>query len=126
MGFSFKSLFGMDKIVDIVDKAVVDKDAKNQIMGEIEKLELESDIKLQELLNQRMGTKLERCVSIVFPFIGFIFGLYLLSNLLSFWIGIYRGIEPTYVPLSKEMYQVVITYLVGFFGKRSVDSFKGK
>ena len=125
MGFNFKDILCISKVTDIIDKAVTDKDAKNQIMGELEKVNLETEIKLQELFNQRMGTKLERCISVLFPFIGFIFGLYLLSNLVMYWIAFYKGIEPNYIVVTKELYQVIIVYLAGFFGKRAVDGYVG-
>lgn len=127
MGFSIKNLLGLNKVVDVVDKMVVDKDAKNQIMAEIEKMGIEAELQLQEIVNKRMGTMLEKCMSVVFPMMGFVFSTYLLSNLVAYW----RCFDKTngYLPLvvDDKFYSVILSYIVGFFGNRSVkEVFKNK
>lgn len=118
-----KNILGINKVVDIVDKVVVDKDKKEEIMAELDKMNMEADIKLQELLNARMGTKLEKCISTLFPAVGFVFVLYLLSNLIMYWICFFRGTEPKYIEVAKELFQVMMIYLSGFFAKRTIDGY---
>lgn len=117
---------GFKKIGDIVDKTVEDKDKKNELKVELAKLEAETEVKMQTLINGRMGTMLEKCISLVFPMIGAIFSLYLLSNLIMYWIMFFTGEVHTYIYVDEKMYQIIGIYLAGFFGSSAVGKFTNR
>lgn len=118
-----KKIFNFDKIIDIAEKSITDKDEKNKLISELNKIELESDIKIQELVNGRLGSFLEKCVSIVFPLVGFIFSFTLLTNIILHIILFYKGQTTSLIEIDKELYTVMLSYIVGFFGNRSVKEF---
>lgn len=117
---------GFKKIGDIVDKSIEDKDKKNELNAELIKLETETEVKIHTLINGRMGTMLERCISLVFPMIGALFSLYLLSNLVMYWIIFFTGKQHTYLYVDEKMYQIIGIYLAGFFGSSAVGKFVNK
>lgn len=120
-----KKIFGLDKVFDVVDKVVTDKDEKNKLLFELQKIEIESNVKLNELINARMGTLLEKCISLVFPIIGFVFAAYLISNLVMHIILFWRGETTELLVIDKELFQVIMIYLTGFFGKGAIKTWKG-
>lgn len=117
---------GFKKVGDIVDKTVEDKDKKNELQVEIAKLQAETEVKIQTLINGRMGTMLEKCISLVFPMIGALFSLYLLSNLVMYWIIFWTGEDHAYLYVDEKMYQIIGIYLAGFFGSSAVGKFANK
>ena len=117
---------GFKKIGDIVDKSIEDKDKKNELNAELIKLETETEVKMHTLINGRMGTMLERCISLVFPMIGALFSLYLFSNLVMYWVIFFTGRQNTYLHVDEKMYQIIGIYLAGFFGSSAVGKFANK
>lgn len=118
---------GFKKVGDIVEKTVEDKDKKNELSIELSKLETETNLKIQELVNGRMGTTLEKCISFVFPMVGFMFSLYLFSNLIAYWVGLISGKAIPMLEIDERLYSVMLSYIVGFFGNKSVkDVFRNK
>lgn len=117
---------GFKKVGDIVDKSIEDKDKKNEIHMELAKLEAETEVRIQTLVNGRMGTMLEKCISLVFPMIGALFSLYLLSNLVIYWVIVFTGNDYSYLYVDEKMYQIISIYLAGFFGSSAVGKFANK
>ncbi len=105
-------------IISIGKSFIPDKD--KQLEFEIKMKELE----VQDYLNKK-GT-MENAITCIFPFIGFIFCLYLLSNLIGLWYSFITSKPAFNFPLDTNLYQVIQIYLAGFFGKRAVDSWKSK
>ncbi len=99
---------------------------KNFILDDKQKLEFE--LKMRQLDIEDYANKkgvLENAVSCIFPLIGTTFVLYLLSNLIGLWYSFITG-KPTFnFPIEDGLYNVIMIYLGGFFGKRTIDSYKG-
>lgn len=117
---------GFKKVGEIIDKSIEDKDKKNELNAELIKLEAETELKMHTLINGRMGTMLEKCISLVFPMIGILFSLYLLSNLVMYWIIFFTGKQHTYLYVDEKMYQIIGIYLAGFFSSSAVGKFVNK
>lgn len=117
---------GFKKVGEIIDKSIEDKDKKNELNAELIKLEIETELKMHTLINGRMGTMLEKCISLVFPMIGILFSLYLLSNLVMYWIIFFTGKQHTYLYVDEKMYQIIGIYLAGFFSSSAVGKFVNK
>ena len=109
----------VDEALKIINKFIPDKENANQIALELKKLEV------QDYSNKR-GSALEKAVSMVFPTIAFIFCAFLISNLLGMWIGFIFKTESPIFPIDDKMYQIIMVYLTGFFGNRSIKSWKGE
>ena len=108
----------IDEALKIINKFIPDKENANQIALEFKKLEV------QDYANKK-GSSLEKAVSMVFPLIAFIFCAFLISNLLGMWIGFIFKTESPIFPIDDRMYQIIMVYLTGFFGNRSIKSWKG-
>ena len=109
----------VDEALKIINKFIPDKENVNQIELEFKKLEVED-------FSNKRGTSLEKAVSMVFPLIAFIFCAFLISNLLGMWIGFIFKTESPIFPIDDRMYQIIMVYLGGFFGNRTVKSWRGE
>lgn len=101
-------------IIDIGKKFIPDTD--KQLEFELKMKELE----IQDYINKK-GV-MEKAITCIFPFIGLIFCLYLLSNLMGLWYSYLTGKPSFNFPMDTDLYNVMKIYLFGFFGKRSIDS----
>ncbi|MGL5570794.1 hypothetical protein [Cetobacterium sp.] len=108
----------VDEALKIINKFIPDKNTQNQMEIELKKLEVED-------FNNKRGTSLEKAISMVFPLIAFIFCGFLISNLLGMWIGFIFKTESPIFPIDDRMYQIIMVYLTGFFGNRSIKSWRG-
>lgn len=117
---------GFKKVGDIVDKTVEDKDKRNELNVELAKLQAETEVKIQTIINGRMGTMLEKCISIVFPMIAFIFGLSILSNLLMFWINFWTKSDNPFLYIDDRLFQIIMVYIGGFFGSSAVGKYANR
>lgn len=108
----------VDEALKIINKFIPDKENVSQIELELKKLEVED-------FNNKRGSSLEKTVSMVFPLIAFIFCAFLVSNLLGMWIGFIFKTESPIFPMDDRMYQIIMVYLGGFFGNRSIKSWRG-
>lgn len=108
----------VDEALKIINKFIPDKENVNQIELEFKKLEVED-------FSNKRGTSLEKAVSMVFPTIAFIFCAFLISNLIGMWIGFIFKTESPIFPIDDRMYQIIMVYLTGFFGNRSIKSWRG-
>ena len=108
----------VDEALKIINKFIPDKENVNQIELEFKKLEVED-------FSNKRGTSLEKAVSMVFPTIAFIFCAFLISNLIGMWIGFIFKTESPIFPIDDRMYQIIMVYLGGFFGNRTVKSWRG-
>lgn len=114
----FKAGKVLSDIIDIGKKFIPDKQQQ-----------LEFELKMRELEVKDYANKkgpMENAISCIFPFIGFIFALYVLSNLIGLWYGFVTGKPPVTFPIDKGLYDVIMIYLGGFFGKRTIESYKGE
>ena len=109
----------VDEALKIINKFIPDKENVNQIELEFKKLEVED-------FSNKRGTSLEKAVSMVFPLIAFIFCAFLISNLIGMWIGFIFKTESPIFPIDDRMYQIIMVYLGGFFGNRTVKSWRGE
>ena len=109
----------VEEALKIINKFIPDKENVNQIELEFKKLEVED-------FSNKRGTSLEKAVSMVFPTIAFIFCAFLISNLIGMWIGFIFKTESPIFPIDDRMYQIIMVYLGGFFGNRTVKSWRGE
>ncbi|MGL4308190.1 MAG: hypothetical protein ACRCRV_04800 [Cetobacterium sp.] len=109
----------VNEALKIINKFIPDKENVNQIELEFKKLEVED-------FSNKRGTSLEKAVSMVFPTIAFIFCAFLISNLIGMWIGFIFKTESPIFPIDDRMYQIIMVYLGGFFGNRTVKSWRGE
>ena len=109
----------VDEALKIINKFIPDKENVNKIELEFKKLEVED-------FSNKRGTSLEKAVSMVFPTIAFIFCAFLISNLIGMWIGFIFKTESPIFPIDDRMYQIIMVYLGGFFGNRTVKSWRGE
>lgn len=109
----------VDEALKIINKFIPDKENVNKIELEFKKLEVED-------FSNKRGTSLEKAVSMVFPTIAFIFCAFLISNLIGMWIGFIFKTESPIFPIDDRMYQIIMVYLTGFFGNRSIKSWRGE
>lgn len=108
----------IDEVLKIINKFIPDEKVQNQMEIELKKLEVED-------FNNKRGSSLEKTVSMVFPLIAFIFCAFLISNLLGMWIGFIFKTQSPIFPMDDRMYQIIMVYLGGFFGNRSIKSWRG-
>lgn len=109
----------VDEALKIINKFIPDKNTQSQMEIELKKLEVED-------FSNKRGSSLEKAVSMVFPTIAFIFCGFLISNLIGMWIGFIFKTESPIFPIDDRMYQIIMVYLGGFFGNRTVKSWRGE
>lgn len=107
----------VNSVLGIINKFIPDK--SNQLQAELELTKLE----VEDYTNKK-GSHLEKVVTMVFPTIAFTFCAYLISNLIGMWIGFIFKIESPIFPVDEDLYKIIMIYLAGFFGNRSVKSWK--
>lgn len=92
-----------------------------------DKQKLEFELKMKQLEVEDYANKkgvFENAISCLFPLVGFTFVLYLLSNLIGLWYSFITGKSAFNFPIDDDLYNVIMIYLGGFFGKRTIDSYK--
>lgn len=107
----------IDEALKLVNKFIPDKESQAQFEIEMRKLEVED-------FKNKKGSSVEKAVSCLFPLVGVIFCLYLLSNLIGMWRGFFNGGEAYLFPMDEDLYRVMFIYITGFFGKRTVEGWK--
>lgn len=80
---------------------------------------------MQKLMNEKATTPLGKCISITFPIIAFVFSLTLFANIFIHIFKFWKGETTELIPVSKEMYQVIMIYLTGYFSSSTVGKWKG-
>lgn len=115
----------IDGIIDIINKFIPDKDKQEEAKRQL----IEAQIKANEVELDMLKTKMplvDRMVTLTFPMLAYILGFgYLVDILFQVWSGIF-GTEMLIINIPTELKELVTTYVVFFFGSRTIQRFADK
>lgn len=122
-------------VKDIISEVVVDKDKKNQLEFEIDKLEAEAEVRVhEEVMGQIEINKIEAASGSLFvagwrPFVGWVSGAgvaytAVLQPFLS-WVARVAGYDGVFPDVDTGVLMATLTGMLGIGGMRTYEKVKG-
>lgn len=115
----------IDGVIEIINKFIPDKDKQEEAKRQL----IEAQIKANEVELETLKTKMplvDRMVSLTFPLLAYILAFgYLVDILFQVWSGVFRT-EMLIINIPVELKELVTTYIMFFFGSRTIQKFADK
>lgn len=115
----------IDNILEMVNKFIPDKNKQDEVRKQL----IEAGMKANEIELETLKTKMplvDRMVSLTFPMLAYILAFgYLVEILFQVWSGIFRT-EMLIINIPVELKELVTTYIMFFFGSRTIQRFADK
>lgn len=111
---SLNPIMLISKLLDLGNKYIPDKDKRLEYEKSLAELEIQS--------YEAKKTLLERVIPVTFPLLVWILCLGLFSNVIAPWISLIFTCETPIYNVDPLHAEIIKFFLIGFFGKRTVEA----